>query len=392
MTARLPIPGDDNGTWGTLLNEFLQTAHASDGSLLSSAVQGSLPAHIPTTNLGTGTASASTFLRGDGTWAAAPSATNATTSSPGIVQLAGDLAGTATSPTVQKISGVAISGTPGVGNALVATTSSAATWSSAVGPAGPAGPTGLNWLGLYSGATTYGINDAVAYASGGLTASYINLVGSTGIAPPTPLSGTSNSTWSLLVSPGSTGAAGASGSNSLLAPITSGEETVSRLMLGQNDIALDSGTMTVIYFTATKTETINRIIMATGTSASGTTKARVGVYTVNRATGALTSLIASSAASTTLWQSSYQPPAAAFDNYATLSSGWSKVAGTDYAIGLFYAGTTAPQLVGNLIAAGAGDGGVAPRIAGRVSSLTDLPSTQPTVASYGLMPYVAMTA
>ncbi|HYH74605.1 MAG TPA: hypothetical protein VD735_01455 [Candidatus Saccharimonadales bacterium] len=31
--ARLPTPGSDDGQWGTLLNDFLATAHTSDGSL-----------------------------------------------------------------------------------------------------------------------------------------------------------------------------------------------------------------------------------------------------------------------------------------------------------------------------------------------------------------------
>jgi hypothetical protein len=31
--ARLPTPGSDNGTWGTILNAFLQTEHNADGSL-----------------------------------------------------------------------------------------------------------------------------------------------------------------------------------------------------------------------------------------------------------------------------------------------------------------------------------------------------------------------
>ena len=47
--ARLPTPGSDNGTWGTLLNDYLSTAHNSDGTLrsiakatLDTSVQGSL--------------------------------------------------------------------------------------------------------------------------------------------------------------------------------------------------------------------------------------------------------------------------------------------------------------------------------------------------------------
>src|SRR5688572_20951013 len=31
--ARLPIPGSDSGTWGTVLNEFLQVEHNDDGTL-----------------------------------------------------------------------------------------------------------------------------------------------------------------------------------------------------------------------------------------------------------------------------------------------------------------------------------------------------------------------
>lgn len=33
--ARLPNPGSDSGTWGTILNGFLQVAHDTDGSLLN---------------------------------------------------------------------------------------------------------------------------------------------------------------------------------------------------------------------------------------------------------------------------------------------------------------------------------------------------------------------
>lgn len=35
---RLPIPGADAGTWGNILNEFLEVSHNSDGSIKSSAV------------------------------------------------------------------------------------------------------------------------------------------------------------------------------------------------------------------------------------------------------------------------------------------------------------------------------------------------------------------
>lgn len=51
--ARLPVPGADSGTWGTVLNEFLSQVHNTDGTLrdgvvdtqqLSTAVQNQINA------------------------------------------------------------------------------------------------------------------------------------------------------------------------------------------------------------------------------------------------------------------------------------------------------------------------------------------------------------
>lgn len=69
--VRLPQPGSDDGQWGTILNDFLAVEHNGDGSLK---------------------------IRTDGTLSGG--ASDATTTSKGIIQLAGDLGGTAASPTV----------------------------------------------------------------------------------------------------------------------------------------------------------------------------------------------------------------------------------------------------------------------------------------------------
>src|ERR1700722_10941666 len=74
MTQRLPIPGSDDGTWGDILNGFLEVSHNADGTLSTTAVAAALPSPIATTNLGTGSPSSSNYLRGDGTWTAAPGA------------------------------------------------------------------------------------------------------------------------------------------------------------------------------------------------------------------------------------------------------------------------------------------------------------------------------
>ena len=101
MTARLPIPGQDDGTWGNILNGFLGVSLNVDGTIQTSALTSagsevtsskgiangyaSLNSSglVPTTELGAGNASSSNYLRGDGTWVAP-------TGSGGSATLAGD--------------------------------------------------------------------------------------------------------------------------------------------------------------------------------------------------------------------------------------------------------------------------------------------------------------
>ncbi len=165
MTQRLPIPGSDQGTWGSILNGFLQVSLNADGTLQTTAITQaggvtSVNGQTPTSGAVTLTAAnvsalpTSTKLSGLADTSAATSASNgqvlafnsssnqwipstvssttvnnATTSTPGLIQLAGDLAGTATTPTVAKVNGVAVSGTPSSGQVITASSSSAAAWS-----------------------------------------------------------------------------------------------------------------------------------------------------------------------------------------------------------------------------------------------------------------------
>jgi hypothetical protein len=131
--TRLPTPGGDDGAWGGILNDFLGQSHNSDGSLKTSAVDNvSSDASAATKGKlklsgdlgGTATSPAVTGLQGRTVDSGAPSdgqvlsyndaaskwlpatpsgsgpVPDATTSSKGVVQLAGDLAGTAASPTI----------------------------------------------------------------------------------------------------------------------------------------------------------------------------------------------------------------------------------------------------------------------------------------------------
>lgn len=106
--ARLPIPGSDDGTWGNLLNEYLAVSHDSDGTIKPNAVDASSIQDNSITNakLVSGAGSNGQVLTknsaatGGFEWTSTSGVPDATTGSKGIVQLAGDLAGTAALPTV----------------------------------------------------------------------------------------------------------------------------------------------------------------------------------------------------------------------------------------------------------------------------------------------------
>lgn len=64
--ARLPVPGDDSGTWGELLNDFLSVEHAVNGTLkpngsLAEKADDSEVVHLAGSETVTGTKTRSAF-------------------------------------------------------------------------------------------------------------------------------------------------------------------------------------------------------------------------------------------------------------------------------------------------------------------------------------------
>jgi hypothetical protein len=117
--ARLPQPGGDDGTWGAILNDYLVVAHDSDGAIKAGAVDASALQDNSITNAKLAAGSGANgqvltknaALGGGFEWTSVAGSPDATTSTKGLVQLAGDLAGTAVAPTVPELANKASAST-----------------------------------------------------------------------------------------------------------------------------------------------------------------------------------------------------------------------------------------------------------------------------------------
>lgn len=152
-------------------------------------------------------------------------------------------------------------------------------------------------------------------------------------------------------------------------PLTTGEANVSRINLSTVN-ATTTQTLTLSYFTASKTESIANVKTIASTAGATLTLCRLGIYS-EAGNGDLT-LVASIANDTTLWVSNSTAYSRAF------SVAWSKTAGQRYALGMLVVGTTLPLMYGLAFTNAAIAGTImstAPRIYGQVASQSDLPST-----------------
>src|SRR5260370_40117534 len=123
--TRLPIPGHDNGTWGSILNTYLSVSHSSDGTIKSSAIS----------NAGGYIKPSSGIPKSDLTSSVQASLTSADNAIQSGAAAGGDLSGTLPNPAVAKDNGVTVTGTPSSGQAITATSSTHTNWSTPAGGA-----------------------------------------------------------------------------------------------------------------------------------------------------------------------------------------------------------------------------------------------------------------
>jgi hypothetical protein len=148
--SRLPVPGSDDGTWGNLLNDFLSQSLDTDGTLKVGAI--SSAGGEVTGRKGQPNGYAPLDASGLVPSANLPAPSGGSPNGPA----GGDLSGSYPSPTVAKVNGVNVAGAPSAGQALLATSTTAASWGNL--PTAPVssvfGRTGA--IGAQSGDYTFG--------------------------------------------------------------------------------------------------------------------------------------------------------------------------------------------------------------------------------------------
>ncbi len=201
----------------------------------------------------------------------------------------------------------------------------------------------------------------------------------------------------LAVSYGTTSGTAAQGNDSRLVAAASGLDSW-RLAAGEGSynrglirggVSISSQQLRLVYFTATRSETIAFLAAGTGTTAAGATPTliRYGLWTAS-ADGSLTALVASTPSDTTLLASTgtWYPKAT--------SAPYDKVAGQRYALGILVVSGATMPLIGGFSQSGVGHTfGSSPVVASSMTGQADLPSTaSPGSMSFSInAPYMECT-
>ena len=294
---------------------------------------------------------------------------------PLAVKLAGDLAGTVTAPTVAKISGTAVGNAATKNVGTTTGTVAAGDDSRITGAATAASVTSEASTARTNESTIAATANAAAVKASNLSdlasaaTSRTNL-GLAAVASSGSATDLSTGTLADAQLPSTAQAATLTATYAPIDPnaLTVGESTISRSAMSSLALVMGAaGSLTLTYFTATKSETITQVRFITGTvGAAAATLTRIGFYSI--ATNGNGTLVASTANDTTML-------VAAFTRYTrSLSASYAKVAGQRYALGVLVVGaTTMPTLPG--VSSDSIENNTAPAVSNRITGLSDLPST-----------------
>lgn len=151
-----------------------------------------------------------------------------------------------------------------------------------------------------------------------------------------------------------------------------------------------SGELWLSYFTSHRGSASGGVITKIrsyigGTAGSGLTIGRIGLYTVDSLTGDLT-LVASAPNGAATWTGTYT----SVDH--TLSASYTLSVGARYAVGVVFVGTTPPTLVQMNGSSDWSLNAAPPRLCGKLTSQTDLPSsvTEASIGTTAGAPYAIL--
>lgn len=154
---------------------------------------------------------------------------------------------------------------------------------------------------------------------------------------------------------------------------------------GNHSAALTNGTAYLVFFTPLWDLNISSLtVVSANTAASGTTLARLGLYTFD---GTTATLVARTASDVTLFAATNT----VYNRVLSVTGGYpatyTLTAGQRYALGVVWTGTTSPTLYTAYDAIPAMISALSPRISGSVPAQTDLPLTSNTLSNTTVAPW-----
>jgi len=139
-------------------------------------------------------------------------------------------------------------------------------------------------------------------------------------------------------------------------------------------LAVTTGNSWVSFFTPLISKTVTQMTMYTNAASSGVTFARMGLYTYNESTNALT-LVARTDNDTTLFAAANTGYTRSFSATGGYPTSYSIVAGTRYAVAFTLSATTVGTQFGRSNIAASATGALFPRTSGALAGYADLPAS-----------------